>query len=100
MNGGEDPIWSRDGRSLYYKAGTPLLVARLTTGASFTVTSRDTVMRRNTITVSGHANYDIAPDGSVLFVASGTTRETDVVVELDWLSTFRRLISASGVARP
>ena len=31
------------------------------------ITSRDTVMRRNTITVSGHANYDIAPDGSVLF---------------------------------
>ncbi len=73
---GEEPVWSRDGRRLYYieHQGGPsrLLAARIvpaTPGAPPRVASREIVidpLRYDP--VSNHANWDVTPDGRFVFI--------------------------------
>lgn len=96
-NGGEQPVWAPDGRSLYYSGpqGGILLRATLTLSPALRVISRDTILRGGySITPrNGHATYDVAADGRLLLV-----RHNDAlippVVTVGWFRQVR-----AGVAR-
>ena len=96
-NGGEQPVWSPDGHSLYYTGpqGNLLIRATVSLSPTFSVTSRDTVLRggfeippRN-----GHASYDIAADGRLLLVRR-VSAGTAPVVAIGWFDQVR-----AGIAR-
>ncbi|MEA3247290.1 MAG: protein kinase, partial [Gemmatimonadota bacterium] len=99
LAGGEQPVWSRDGRRLYYLDGTALMSATLAFAPVFAVTARDTAMVNvvgNPLppTSVNHSNYDAAPDGrSLLFLRSEAT-SADVVVVHDWKYELRRRLGA------
>jgi Tol biopolymer transport system component len=73
---GEEPVWSRDGRRLYYiehqGAASRLLAAHIDSakpGALPRVASREIVidpLRYDP--VSNHANWDVTPDGRFVFI--------------------------------
>jgi serine/threonine-protein kinase len=68
QNGGTEPVWSRDGRELFYIGlvnGAPNLVAaQVETSPQFRVVSRTPLFDYSGFeTATPHANYDVMPDG-------------------------------------
>jgi Tol biopolymer transport system component len=82
--GGTEPIWGRDGRSLYYRGPLGEVVhVDVTTGASFSIGMRKTVLTGEYLTDSSHPNWDVAPDGRFLLLkrAGG---ESQAIVVHNW----------------
>ena len=97
--GGQQPMWSRDGRSVYYlgSGGGELLRAKVVATPSFTVASRDTVIRGNYFTQrNGYASYDVAPDGEHLLVVRRVAASTPAIVALGWFSEVRARLAREG----
>ena len=68
QNGGSEPVWSRDGRELFYVGlvnGAPqLIAAQVETSPQFRVVSRTALFDYSDFeTATPHANYDVMPDG-------------------------------------
>jgi serine/threonine-protein kinase len=83
-NGGSEPIWGRDGRSLYFRGplGEVVHVA-VSTGDTFTIGARTTVLTGDYLQDSSHPNWDIAPDGRFLMLKRAGA-EAQVVVVHGW----------------
>ncbi len=84
-NGGTEPIWSRDGKELFYRAGggaEPKLVSAIIVGGR--VQSRTELFSVGRYEFSTpHRNYDVFPDGkSFVFVRQGTPGQQAEVVYL------------------
>ena len=95
-NGGSEPVWSRDGRKLFYRGDGHLMAARLSTGPSFAVATRDTLF---TDVYQGapnpHANYDVMPDGThFVFLKAASAGTMNVV--LNWSSAMRARMHAGA----
>jgi serine/threonine-protein kinase len=92
--GGTEPVWSRDGRRLFYRGDGYLMAARLRPGEGFGVAARDTVLR-DTYVFAGnpHANYDVMPDGEHFVMLQGTGTGEMVVVS-NWESVVRGRMAA------
>jgi serine/threonine-protein kinase len=70
---GEEPVWSRDGRRLYYVehqgAASRLLAARIEPGSPPRVAARVVVMDPlHYDPVGNHANWDVTSDGRFVFI--------------------------------
>jgi len=94
QGGGTEPIWSRDGRELFYRgsvaAGPRLIAARVETGAEFRVLSRTPLFEDADLEgATPHANYDVMPDGrSFIMVRQG--RFVEVSYLSNWPALLRR----------
>ena len=100
VGGGAGPIWSADGRKLYYLSGDAVIAARLETGtAAVRVLGRDTAFRspaRGRIEVAfGAPEVDITRDGSRAVVPAGTATTFELIVVPNWLREFRERLTAS-----
>ena len=75
-NGGQEPVWSPDGRTLYWWEGSDLRAAVVATEPTFAVVSRETVVSEpRRVGEAGFRQYDVHPDGQrfviVRFVGAG-----------------------------
>ena len=88
QNGGSEPVWSRDGRELFYRSGgaaEPYLVAAtMETGASPRVRSRQQLFGLGSYEfATPHQDYDVFPDGrSFAMVRQGRPGQLSEVVYL------------------
>ncbi len=82
--GGDEPLWSRDGRRILYRAGTDVVAASVTFGAVPLVTARDTLVRGPYLTQRFHANYEIAPDGTRLVMLEPLNKDVPPTIILNW----------------
>jgi tRNA A-37 threonylcarbamoyl transferase component Bud32 len=95
VNGGAEPVWSRDGHSLFYRGDGQLMAARIGAGPAFAVVRRDTVLT-DTYVFAGnpHANYDVMPDGThFIFLQSADAGE--LVVVTNWDAVVRSRMTAA-----
>ncbi len=104
--GGQQPVWARDGQSLYYIASdglllhAPLDIAKGARGdaraggsravAGPRVTARDTVVRGgfDLPLERGHATYDVMPDGRLVLMRPMQSGQS-LVVAYGWLGALR-----------
>ncbi len=104
--GGVQPVWARDGQSLYYLASEGLLLrARLdiargargdapaggsSAASGPRVTARDTVVRGgfDLPLERGHASYDVMPDGRLVLMRPMQSGQS-LVVAYGWLGALR-----------
>jgi Tol biopolymer transport system component len=88
--GGAEPVWARDGRSLYYRGPEKMMLAALTTTPTLTVTKRDTlftdVYRKETKAVQ----YDVFPNGELLMEKVETRAGGRPTVVINWFELLRR----------
>lgn len=68
QGGGNEPLWSRDGRELFYRGITggqvALMAATVRTAPDFAVTTRRTLfLATDLVGTQPHASYDVTPDG-------------------------------------
>ena len=91
QSGGVDPMWSHDGRELFFRAGgqghVTLTTATLSTSPSLSVVSRKGLFGVDDYDGSQpHSNYDVSPDGqSFVMVRRGSVGRIVVLQNLDAL---------------
>ncbi|HEU5048708.1 MAG TPA: protein kinase [Gemmatimonadales bacterium] len=76
LEGGTEPLWSRDGRELFYRSGAALYAAEVRTSPTFDIVRRTRLFADpGYVGDISHLHYDVAPDGRFVMVRelSGTT---------------------------
>jgi Tol biopolymer transport system component len=87
--GGNEPVWSRDGKKIFYRDGQRFVAASVTTSPTFTVTGRAQLFADGYVFAqSPHANFDVAPDGQHLLVIKNAEAAKLIVVH-NWGSELR-----------
>jgi serine/threonine-protein kinase len=99
--GGAQPVWSRDGREIYFRSQSSLMVARTTPGLSLTIQTpvplfKDVYTRPQSV---GHTAYDVFPDGTfIFFEPAGTVDATAlnpvVITTFHWLQNLPAELTA------
>ena len=95
VNGGVNPEWSFDGRTLTFVEDRALMAATVTEQPTVAVTRRDTVFQSATNAL----NYSPTPDGRGFVVTDGGTRVASpyrLMVISNWQSLFIRPASVSS----
>ncbi len=94
VDGGTEPIWGRDGRSLYFRGPIGEVVrVEVTTEEAFTIGSRRTVHRGEYLMDTSHPSWDVAPDGRFLLLQRAG-EESQLLVVHGW---GRELRAKTGV---
>jgi hypothetical protein len=88
-DGGEQPLWARNGRELFYVSPDgKLMSVPVQIGDDFTFGNPETVSA-----TPYFGNYDISPDGQrFLRVKEVAAPTTELVVVLNWRSELKRLV--------
>jgi dipeptidyl aminopeptidase/acylaminoacyl peptidase len=88
LSGGTQPVWSRDGKELFYQHGDEFVAIPVTTRPSFTKGTASVLFRKQ----FDRSTYDIGLDGRLLFVdVIESTTPTDLRVIVNWFDELKRL---------
>jgi serine/threonine-protein kinase len=85
--GGDNPVWRRNGRELYYWHADTLVAVTFDaqgTNEPLEVRGRTSLFRAPYVQHS-HPNYDVSPDGTRFVLVTGNTRGNRLVVALNVL---------------
>jgi eukaryotic-like serine/threonine-protein kinase len=91
-DGGIQPMWSRNGRELFYREGDSMMAVGVS-AQPFRVTAARKLFEFNTLSYSADPNfadYDVAPDGRFVAIRHDRTGTDDVHVVLNWSEELRR----------
>ena len=94
---GTEPLWSPDGKKLYYRTAEELMVVTVETRPTFSVSRPRAVLEDSFERWRGQPgfrNYDISPDGErFLVLESGEQTQYDIIhVVLNWFEELERLV--------
>jgi serine/threonine-protein kinase len=90
--GGTQPVWSRDGKELFYRCGSKMMVASIITEPEFKVTSSEVLFEGRYLMFGAFHNYDVAPDGRFLMIQeSGESTPPYIHLVLNWFEELKRL---------
>ena len=94
--GGSEPLWSHDGRTIYYRNVASTYAATVSTSPGVAVLKREKLFEGPYSAYSLHPNYDITPDGKeFLMLRPADTETVQVIVVLDWVKEARRKLQAA-----
>jgi eukaryotic-like serine/threonine-protein kinase len=87
--GGSEPLWSRDGRRIFYRGSDAIIAVTLSLTGTSAVTGRDTVAEGDFLGSRFHPMYDVTPDGKRLLVLQGDGTQMQVTVVLNFADAVR-----------
>lgn len=87
--GGAEPVWSRDGRALYFRIGRMTYAAALST-APPTATDVRRLFEGSYITDPGSHNYDLSPDGRHLLMLESVEQNSETIIIHNWAAELRQ----------
>ncbi len=94
--GGTQPIWSRDGRELYYRGPRDVMASAVDARAPMVFAPPHALFadRFERPQPDGHITYDVAPDGRFLMIAApradgGTSGRNEIHVVLNWFEELK-----------
>ena len=91
-DGGRNPVWSRDGRELFYENGSKVLSTSVVAQAADLRVGTPRVLFDGGFVEGAVRSFDVAPDGRFLMVeANDTTTSASIVVVQNWLEELKRL---------
>ena len=88
--GGGEPVWSRDGRQLYYREASTMTAAAMVFTTQPTVGARTRLFDDRFETDGFHANYDVLPDGSGFAMLRTNEESRRLVLTLNWSAELRQ----------
>lgn len=89
VTAGTEPIWSRDGKKIFYRDGVKMIAASVAAGSTFSVTARTPLFADTyAFAPSPHANFDVSQDGSKFLMVKNATTSKIVVVH-GWFTEMR-----------
>jgi serine/threonine-protein kinase len=103
-NGGDSPLWSRDGTELFYRSGDAVMAVPVKTGTGFSFGTPETLFRGKYVSAGFVVSalelnpWDIGPDGRFLMMKEsmaaaselGGPRKINVVV--DWFEEMKERV--------
>ena len=99
INGGRGPVWSRDGRELFYQNGDQMMVVAVESAESFRKSPPDLLFEENyqqPNLVGATPNYDVSQDGRFLMMKNAATDDSQasaqIVLVQNWLDELKRLV--------
>jgi serine/threonine-protein kinase len=96
VEGGNEPLWSRSGQTLFYRSPQGIVAVKVFPGASFGLGDRKLVLTGDFLTSGSHPNYDVAPDDSAFLMLRRAGDEVQTVVVHNWV---RELIARTSASR-
>jgi len=96
-NGGNEPVWNRNGCELFFRSGDKMMAVEINTQAGFTAGEPRILFEkpyeRTPITFP---NYDVSPDGQRFLMLKSVEQEqagpTQINVVLNWTEELKRLV--------
>jgi hypothetical protein len=89
--GGESPIWARDGRELFYRSGDKLMAVDVQTAPEFKTSAPHVLFE------SRFSGYAVAPDGRFLVVRPAQdTGPAQLQVVVGWFDELREKLGAAS----
>ncbi|MDA2939179.1 hypothetical protein MYX75_13080, partial [Acidobacteria bacterium AH-259-A15] len=91
------PVWSAQGRELFYRSGQAMMVVTIKTEPTFTRGSPEVLFTGRYFDILGR-QYDISPDGQrfLMIKEGGQTEETSAPTQLivvqNWFEELKRLV--------
>ena len=92
--GGIEPLWARSGRALYYRTPAGIVSVAVTTGATFSIGERRTVLTGEYLTDPSHQDYDVSPDGSQFLMLKQAGAEAKPIIVHNWGRELREKLAA------
>ena len=95
--GGTEPMWSRDGRELFYRTGNKMMAIAIATEPEL-APGRPTLLFEGRYlsgvsTGNPATGYDVAPDGRFVMIrADEASGPTQIHVVLNWFEELKRLV--------
>jgi serine/threonine-protein kinase len=96
-DGGTEPVWSRDGKELFFRQGTAVMVAPMLDGTEGSFGAA-TMLFDGPFASSSNAlvrTYDVSPDGRILMARALEANErppSSIVVVQNWADELERLV--------
>jgi serine/threonine-protein kinase len=98
-HGGEEPIWSRGGKELFYRNGNAWMAVDVRLGHQFQAGTPRVLFRGPYLNVGG-LSYDVTPDGQRFVVLEPVEPDTAPVthlnVVLNWFAEVKQRTDAAG----
>ena len=96
-SGGHSPLWSRDGRELFYRSGSKIMAVDVDTKSGFSAGKPRMLFEGPYLPTSGSLPYyDVSPDGQRFLmlkpVESQTSVPTQINVVLNWFEELKRKV--------
>jgi serine/threonine-protein kinase len=98
VEGGHSPLWSRDGRELFYVNGQNLMAVTMPIDGPKLVPGTPTVLFSGPFDTTQDNNYDVSPDGTHFIMIEPDPEEFlhGLHVVLDWSSELERALRAKS----
>ena len=93
-HGGTGPVWSRDGRELFYAQGNRMMRVAITLTPRFAAGQPEVLFETPDFVWERPRNYDVLPDGSGFVIVrrgAGTPATRSLRVVFDWFGELERL---------
>ena len=93
--GGNQPLWARDGEELFYRNGDKMMMVSVQTKPTFKMLAVPRVLFQDSYIPGSFGwapNYDLTPDGErFVMVKQSETRATQINIVLNWFEELKRL---------
>jgi hypothetical protein len=93
--GGTEPIWSRDGRELFYRSGDKMMAVATTIQPTFQVAKPEVLFERPYPMWPFQRHYDVTSDGRrflMLKESEQAAAASRIDVVLNWTEELKRLV--------
>jgi len=90
--GGSEPLWSPNGRELFFRSGDQFISVTVRTSTSFSASGPRVLFSGRYLSNNNHTNYDIEPDGRRFVVLKSGNEHADLVVVLNWFQELRQRV--------
>ncbi|HJU73903.1 MAG TPA: protein kinase [Gemmatimonadaceae bacterium] len=97
-NGGVEPVWSSDGRTLFYRAPGRVMAATIRTAPEFVIQRRDALFADDYLRGVEHTAYDVLGSGNEFVMMRRGPEQQRVVIVLGWADELRERM-AQAIAR-
>ncbi len=91
--GGTQPLWSRNGKEIFYRVGNKMMVVDVSAGMDLTLSQpRQLFEQRYVFQNVSLANYDVSPDGQRFLMIKDEAGSGRLNVVLNWAEELKRLV--------
>jgi serine/threonine protein kinase len=95
--GAQQPMWSREGKELFYRSGDKMMAAAVETEPQFRITGYNKLFEGKYFSSVNLQNYDVAPDGRFLMIKEQAEDEPiGINVILNWFDELERLTAVEN----
>ena len=88
LGGGDEPVWSPDGRRLFYVHNQAIVAVNVKESPTFSVANRTQLFEGEFLFTYVHANYDVSPNGKEFVLVKGAGDAQAFVIH-DWRAQLR-----------